>query len=408
MKLIISVCLALLLTNSSVVADSISIGDFHAGREVQIDHDLLSIGLPYLIARFVNSSGDCRAYLPTSAPKKTIHNLYGNDGSPRIREARLFCEEKGADRYLLGRSQQKANPGEKGEIVTTTFYIGTKASNKTEAFTTSFANTLSVLNLVSHVAEKICPLPKEAATPNIPPPSLPSFSRALRLSRSGDLKRADKVVKKLCSSCPEFADAYYLSGLIALKAKKPYSALKSFSKARELDPHFSLPAYEEGKIWLSLQRPTLAEKAFVQAGLIQPSLFEARLQLGILNARHGDFKEAAISLKEALRQRPDDVTARYWMAYCLAEGGKKERALSVLEQLVIDNPNHCSAHFLLGKLYFQKIDFRRAEVELRMAARLCPDDYKTHRLLGEALSRQGKHAEAARELRKAIKLQNRR
>jgi tetratricopeptide (TPR) repeat protein len=403
--------LCVLCLSGTAGADTILVGDFCVVGAGKSQEPCLSLGLPYLIARAINDPGDSEALLPTDTPSKTLSALYDAQGTPRAGEARRLCAREGADRYLLGSFAKRKDSAGSGETISVTFYSGSASGDNVDVFKTTVAGgEESLPELAVHAAGKVCRPAKDARPPRVPPGFLPRFSQALQLVRDGEVKGASQKAAKVSEDYPESADARYLSGLAALGAKKPYMALRLFNEARNLDPAFSMPAYREGLIWLSLERTTLAERAFEQAARIQPSFFEAAFQSGRLKAMRGDCASALGELRRAVRLRPKDSGARYWLASCLISGGRGDEGRRILEGLIADSPGYGPAHLLLGKLYYETRDFHAAEIELRSAVRLRPGDAEAHRFLGESLSKQGgynRHAEAADEFQKALLLERR-
>jgi len=385
----------------AAAAATVMVGDFHAAGGGKEFEEVFSIGLPYLVARAINGSGECQAVLPTSSAAKLRDRLYDGAGAPRVTEGSHACASAGADRYLLGRAEKK-----KGGALSVTFFLGAPP-RPPESFSLDAAGAELIPELAAAAADKTCPRPGKVRPPQFPPALFLTFSRTLRALREGDLKKADQGAEEMGRSFTESADACWLRGLVALEEKETYKALQLFNEARNRDPRFALPAYQEGTIWLALERLSFAEKAFEDAVRIQPSYFEASLELGKLRSARGDFKRAIPDLTRAMKLRPADASARYWLAKSLAGTGSDAEAMSLLERLVSENPEDAPARLLLGRLYFEEGEMERAESELRAAIRLAPGDPEAHRLLGEALSRQGgvnRNAEAAREFQKAISL----
>jgi tetratricopeptide (TPR) repeat protein len=332
-----------------------------------------------------------------------VARAYDARGLPRLKEAGILCGNAGADRYLLGSFEPKESPDEGGGTIT--FYVGTPGGKAPRAFSAGIVGDGSLPEVAAFAAARACAGRPGASDLKVPAGFLPPFSRTLKILREGDPTSAMSEAMKLAEAYPDSADACYLAGLASMEEKNPYAALRAFTRARNLDPEFSLPAYQEGQVWLSLGRTTLAESAFDQAARAQPSFFEALLEAGILRAKRGDFAAASDKLRRALKLRRDDERARYWMAFCLIGQGKEADGRLILERLVAESPGYGPGRFMLGKLDYGEGDFASAERELRAAVRLLPGDAEAHTLLGEALSRQGKHAEAAREFRRALELE---
>lgn len=380
---------------------TILIGDLYGGGA----NDSLTVGLPYLIARELGGSEKCEALLPTSPIIAVSVVLYKNNGMPKINEAIRLCGEAGADRYLLGSyASKRGNPGLPASTIIS-FYLGSTRGGKPEVFKAQIDGDAGVPACAEHVASRICPGTGKRRLPAFTPQFLSSFSRTFRLLRDNDLSGASFEAGALAEKYPDSSDALYLEGLIALREGKQYEALGYFTKSRNMDPLFSFPAYEEGLIWLSLKRGTLAERAFADAARSHPGSFRAVSQLGILEATRGDYNSAQSHLDRADKLRPGTAEVRYWLAFCLAETGKASDGKRMLEKIITAHPGYGPARLLLGRLYFQSGEYPRAEAELRRAVKLCPGNADAHRLLGETLSRQGgyaRHAEAVIELRRAL------
>lgn len=401
--------LCLLCLSGTVGADTILVGDFCGVPPGTINGPCFSIGLPYLIARAINGPGDGAALLPTDAPAKTLSALYDDRGMPRPGEARRLCARSGADRYLVGSFTTRKDSKGGGETVSATFYSGSVSGGGMDVFkATADGGDECLPSLALHAAGRMCRLSKDVRPFRAPAGFFRPFSTALQLLREGKTGEASEQAAKVSADYPESADARYLGGLAAKGARKPYLALRLFNEARNLDPAFSMPAYQEGLIWLSLDRTTLAERAFEEAARIQPSFFEAGFQSGRLKALRGECASAIGELRRAVKLRPRDSDARYWLASCLIKSGRGDEARRIIEGLIADNPGYGAAHLLLGKLYYETKDFNAAEIELRSAVKLCPNSVEAHKLLGESLSKQGgynRHAEAYMEFQKALLLE---
>lgn len=402
-------CLAVLCACGPAAAETVLVADFHACGAAGEGDNALSLGLPYLIARTLNGTPGCQAILPYLPPSQLIPKLYDSKGLPNFEEASRLRAGAGADRCLLGRAVRPGNHGDAaGASTTVTFYLVGARDSRPDAFSADVAGDGCIPALAAWAAGKVNPAPGGIPVLKAAPGILPSLSRGLKLLRDGDAAGAERELLSAANRYPKSPDARYLLGLAAAGHGKPYAALRLFNEASNLDPGFSLPAYREGKLWLSLDRATLAESAFERAARIQPSFFEALLESGTLKTGRGDFAGAEGTLRRAVKTRPGDREARYRLADCLAREGKEDQARDMLAGLVAGNEEHGPTRFLLGKLCYQAGDYRAAEIELRQATRLMPDDPEAHRLLGEALSRQGgynRHAEAVGEFQKALWLE---
>ncbi|MDD5555930.1 MAG: tetratricopeptide repeat protein [bacterium] len=406
-RVLIACCLAAASTRPA--AGTVLSGDLApAGRKAG-DEPALSAGVPYLVARAINAAGACDAVLPDSPPRAFIDRCYDAAGLPRLDRIEEECSRAGAGRYLLGRFERLDGGG--GASFAVTFYAGGAPLGAPAVFRADVSGADSFPALAEFAAARACPGGKAEPPPRMPAGMLERFSRALILHRGGDTAGALREAEALAEDFPASADARYLAGIAAAGERRPYAALRLFSEAARLDPSFAHPVFREGMVWLSLDRRALAESAFERAARIQPTFVDALREAAGLKARRGEFDAAARLLERALRVRPGDVHARCLLADCLSARGRETEARRLLAGVVAERPSHGPARFGLGLILHRAGDHAAAEVQFREAARLSPDDPEAHRMLGEALSRQGgyhRHGEAAALFRRAILLEERR
>lgn len=394
----IVLCLSALCACVPAGADTVLVADFRAER------DALSLGLPYLVARVINGVPGCQAVLPDGPPADVLSRLYDAKGMPGFNGASRLRTEAGADRILLGRAAPSEAPG----ASTVFFYLVGADGSRPEAFSADIAEDGCIPALAEWAAGKIASASARGSARPMTPALLHAFSRALKLLREADPERAERALP--AAAHPRNADVCFLLGRAAALRRKPYAALRLFTEAANLDPSFASPAYREGLIWASLDRPSLAEAAFDRAARIQPSFFEALLESGTLKTLRGDFAAGEGTLRRALAMRPGSAEARYRLADCLARAGRENQARALLAGLVEEHRDLGPARLLLARLLFQSGEYAAAEAQAREATRLMPNDPEARTLLADALSRQGgynRHAEAAMELRKAIWLRER-
>ncbi|WP_416982181.1 tetratricopeptide repeat protein [Streptomyces sp. T028] len=79
-------------------------------------------------------------------------------------------------------------------------------------------------------------------------------------------------------------------------------------------------------------------------------------------------------------------------------------AARVLAPLVEEVPEQTGPRLLLARAYYHSAQLRRAETELRLIVESDPVEHYARLMLGRTLERQGRHAEAAPQLRLASAL----
>ena len=88
---------------------------------------------------------------------------------------------------------------------------------------------------------------------------------------------------------------------------------------------------------------------------LDPSLFEAHYNLGLVAAETGNLPLALRAYETALALEPSSNDARYNFALVLKRANCPRDAVNELEKIVAHSPNETRAHLALGNLYAQQL-----------------------------------------------------
>jgi tetratricopeptide (TPR) repeat protein len=134
-----------------------------------------------------------------------------------------------------------------------------------------------------------------------------------------------------------------------------------------------------------------------------PALARAHFNLATVYADQKQFREAAQEYGATLRLEPDNNTARLSMAKAEATIADFTSALPVATEYVKRAPKDPEGHYILGTVYRGLAQYADAERELKIAV-AGEDQYGPHYDLGFVLAKEGKPAEALRQLQRAVQL----
>ena len=218
-------------------------------------------------------------------------------------------------------------------------------------------------------AKTIAPLGEAA----VQDPGL-AYPFAVSLTRSGRLQEAEKVLDRLEQQATT-AENFLLLGQQWADAGNATRALGALHRATELDPGLRRVHYHAGLVYIREGRPADAEREF-----------DAELTLS-----------------------PDNTDVQYHLGYAHLLQSQRDKAQALFQAVVAANPQHAEAQYQLGKLLLDQEQVKNAIGHLEAAARLSPEKDFVHYQLQAAYRKDGRVADADRELEayREIKARNR-
>jgi tetratricopeptide (TPR) repeat protein len=179
---------------------------------------------------------------------------------------------------------------------------------------------------------------------------------------------------------------------------------------------------------------TQATREFKKVLDLDPSLFQARVNLGLAYHALGEYNLAADNLSIALRQSPNLPGPTVILGIDYLKMGEPEKAIPVLQQALRLEPSNLEGRQALARCYLARQEFRQTADEYRELASLNPDkaeawfrlghDYLNlaarlafrgshvylnspwgHRFLGDNLFQRNRWRDAAEEYLQALALE---
>lgn len=168
---------------------------------------------------------------------------------------------------------------------------------------------------------------------------------------------------------------------------------------RESDP---VALCRLGNVAMELGDVEEAERAFVSAIELAPTLPNAHNMLGLLYHERGDLEGAHACFLRSAEIEESKRTLTFLGTVQLQLGMTNAARESLTKAVTLD-PSYEEAHYNLGLTYSTEAP-SEAVNSFRTAIKLDPQYAMAHRELGWALGRLGQYAEAETHLRKAIEL----
>jgi serine/threonine-protein kinase len=186
-------------------------------------------------------------------------------------------------------------------------------------------------------------------------------------------------------------------------------AIGYFEQAIAADPAYAL-AYtglaDSYALQLDYRSVPVAEgferaKAYARQALaLDPDLAEAHASLAWSQFIYDwDWEAAERSFQRAIAIEPRYATAHQWYAFLLTARGRHAEALVEAHTALELDPASVSIRRAVAWAYYYARRFDRARDHAQRAVAANPAAEESHRVLGLALSSQGRHAEAVRVLR---------
>ena len=226
-------------------------------------------------------------------------------------------------------------------------------------------------------------IPLYARAIELDPEDIPPYLHlSLMFASKKKFPEARSVISDLLVLLPGNAQAYFYLGVIEMEAKDFNKAREHLLKAADLDPEMDNAYLNLGVASLVLKEDDEAERYFKQAIKINPYGLRAREQLTKLYEKqnkpmkaieqlkamsvHGNvdihaklgflyleqqlYSMAIPEFRQVLKERPDDIPTRYYMAISMEELGRNEEALEEYKEIISQNPKHINSFLHIGYL----------------------------------------------------------
>ena len=138
-------------------------------------------------------------------------------------------------------------------------------------------------------------------------------------------------------------------------------------------------------------------RAAVKADPKEPNV---HFGLGYLLWKQGQFPEAAQEFQAELQNVPDHAQALLYLADSNIKLNQQDAALPLLRKAIQIKSNIAMAHLDLGIIYADKGQHAEALRELKLAAKINPDDVAVHWRLAQLYRAMGRKADAEAEFEK--------
>ncbi len=278
-----------------------------------------------------------------------------------------------------------------------------------------------------------------------------SLKDAKRALDADELANCKKIYGDIISKFPEFAEAYYLLGIVNSRENDYKSSAANFNKASELAPDEEKYAsatnnlvgkyFMEGMESYKYGDYKTAEEKFRVSIEVDPSFVNAYMQIGIIKRKSGDLDGAITCLEKGVAAAPTDVKAIYNLGLFYEAANRDKDAEAQFQKVIDTDSGFAKAYSAIAGIYVKEKKLTEAEklykksleidetsavawdgygalllqvqklTEARdalvHATRLAPRNYRSFYRLAECYNRLGSFSDALAAANSAVKLNRR-
>jgi tetratricopeptide (TPR) repeat protein len=153
-----------------------------------------------------------------------------------------------------------------------------------------------------------------------------------------------------------------------------------------------------GQLWIEIGDYSRAVQTFYRVLQGDPSLPKAHYFAGQACIRWEHWEQAAQEFQAELALVPNDPDAKFNLGFVYVQQSHVDDAAKLFQEVIAESPEHSSAQYEYGKILLDRGDIQGAITHLGIAARLSPQTDYVHYQLQAAYRKDGRIADADREL----------
>ena len=228
------------------------------------------------------------------------------------------------------------------------------------------------------------------------------FNQAQDAHEKSDFSEAVKLYEQALKIAPEFPEAEYQKGAAQISLNQPDAAEKSFRRALELRPDWTLPMAGLGALLVRQKSFAEAEKLLTKATAADEANFSAYSALTDLRLLTGAPPEVLRELlsKIVLLTGKVKPTAQLWTSRALLENrlGDRAAAKTSLNRALELDPKNQDALVERASIATAEGDTAQSQATLATLAKIAPNSLRLKYLQAENLYANGQNADALKIL----------
>ena len=200
---------------------------------------------------------------------------------------------------------------------------------------------------------------------------------ALQLQKTGKLREAEKLYRRVLQQQPDNADAWHLLGMALYSLGQLDESIECLQCTLTLTPNQPAVLANLGAVYRAADNLDEARRVLEQSVVFQPDSFKARTNLGAVYMEQGRAKEAESQLGFALSLNPEAVEAKMNLGNLWQKQERYREAEQIYRGLIQRQPNNALLFNNLGESLRQQGQMDDAITAMRRAVQLDPASVET-------------------------------
>jgi tetratricopeptide (TPR) repeat protein len=233
------------------------------------------------------------------------------------------------------------------------------------------------------------------------------FQRATQFYQQGELPQAQALCQQLVKNQTDFADAWYLLGVISLQRNHTEDAIHQLARAVSLNSEHPDYFRQLGHALRKAGMLSQALEAYRHVTQLQPDSVAAHHNLAKALFDAGQLEAATGAFYMALRLEPDNASLAYQLASTYLEMAQYEAAVHYFEQALSYRPVYPQARMGIGVVLARQEKWDEAIACLAAVQQQHPELAAVATHLGDCYANRGDWKQALKHYEKVYALQPR-
>ncbi len=231
------------------------------------------------------------------------------------------------------------------------------------------------------------------------------LAHAHELLEHDDPDQAITILEKLATAQPVVKGVQHELGIAYYRTSKLLEAKNAFAKAIEEDSSDKESVQMEGLVLYRMGQPEAAIPYLERVLEWMPNAnTDAQYVLGLCYLNAQRYDDARRSFAAQFGEPKDSASAYLLLATMLRRANLPEAAAAQAQKALEISPSLPMAHFMLGEIALNKLDFNQAILQLEAERGINPDYAPVYDRLGDAYLKEDRVEDAQQALIKAIAL----